>query len=227
MTWILLVEDEDGIAEVLQRNAVDYPWEIRHASDLEEARTALQEQEFSAILLDLNLPDGSGLDLCREIRSKSTIPILMLTARRDEIDRVLGLELGADDYIVKPFSLREVMARISAVLRRNSWASGPGDEGGVIRWQDLRIDESRYEVRVDSRQIRLTKTEFQLLLTLIRRPGHVFPRQTLIDSVWNGAFIQDRVVDSVIARLRRKLGAMPDGRPYIRTIHGVGYAAGE
>ena len=230
MTRVLLVEDEEGIADVLQRHAVDYSWEIVHAADLRSAREAFETGDFSAVLLDLNLPDGSGLDFCREIRTRSTVPILMLTARRDEIDRVLGLELGADDYIVKPFSPREVMARISAVLRRSSWSSDIGEtdeHGAVIRWLDLQIDESRFEVTAAARSIRLTKTEFQLLLTLVRHPGQVFPRQALIDSVWNGAFIQDRVVDSVIARLRRKLGNTPDGRPYIRTVHGIGYAAGE
>jgi len=226
MVRILLVEDEEAIADVLQRNVGDYSWEMVHASNLEQARKVLAAEEFNVILLDINLPDGSGLDLCREIRSDSTVPILMLTARRDEIDRVLGLELGADDYIVKPFSPRELMARISAVLRRENWSATPKQEGKVIRWQDLLIDESRFEVIADARAIHLTKTEFQLLLTLVRHPGQVFPREALIDSVWGGAYIQDRVVDSVIARLRRKLGPMPDGRPYIRTIHGVGYAAG-
>jgi len=228
MTRVLLIEDEEGIADVLKRHAVDYSWEIVHAPDLDSARKAFESGDFAAVLLDLNLPDGSGLDFCREIRAQSTIPILMLTARRDEIDRVLGLELGADDYIVKPFSPREVMARISAVLRRSSWSSGPEEnEEHIIRWLDLQIDESRFEVTAAARSIRLTKTEFQLLLTLVRHPGQVFPRQALIDSVWNGAFIQDRVVDSVIARLRRKLGNTPDGHPYIRTVHGIGYAAGD
>ncbi len=225
---ILLVEDEAGIADILRRTLTDLDFELVHAGTLAVAREHLGNSQFCAVLLDLSLPDGSGMDLCREIRATSTVPVLILTARRSELDRILGLELGADDYIVKPFSPREVAARVTAVLRRQNWEKGTDrSDDSVLQWRELVIDETRHEVRVDDRPVSLTRTEFAFLTTLMRRPGRVFPRQQLIDAVWDGAFIQDRVVDSVVSRLRRKLGATADGKPYIRTVHGVGYAAGE
>jgi DNA-binding response OmpR family regulator len=225
---ILLVEDEAGIADILRRTLTDLDFELVHAGTLAVAREHLGNSQFCAVLLDLSLPDGSGMDLCREIRATSTVPVLILTARRSELDRILGLELGADDYIVKPFSPREVAARVTAVLRRQNWEKGTDrSDDSVLQWRELVIDETRHEVRVDDRPVSLTRTEFAFLTTLMRRPGRVFPRQQLIDAVWDGAFIQDRVVDSVVSRLRRKLGSTPDGKPYIRTVHGVGYAAGE
>lgn len=227
MNRILLVEDEAGIADILHRAMGDAGYELVHESTLSGARNRLGNEEFAAVLLDLSLPDGNGMDLCRDIRATSTVPVLILTARRSEIDRILGLELGADDYIVKPFSPREVTARISAVLRRQSWENRPAPSSAMLVWEGLEVDEERHEVRVADHPVSLTRTEFNLLATMLRRPGRVFPRQQLIDTVWDGAFIQDRVVDSVISRLRRKLGDTSDGRPYIRTVHGVGYAVGE
>ncbi len=227
MRRVLLVEDDAAIAELLRLTLADNGYALVHAPSLAAARAALRAGTFDAILLDLSLPDGNGVDLCREVRAASTVPILILTARRSEVDRVLGLELGADDYVVKPFSPREVVARLSAVLRRQQWAQAPAVATAPIRWQGLEVDEGRREVAVDGAPVSLTRTEFDLVLTMVRRPGRVFTRDQLIDLVWHGAFIQDRVVDSVVSRLRRKLGALPDGRTYIRTVHGVGYALGE
>ena len=182
-------------------------------------------------MLDLNLPDGNGIVLCREIRRESTIPLLILTARRDEIDRVVGLEMGADDYIVKPFSPREIVARVSAVLRRQGWSSGDGaqtnDGDNAITYGGIEVDENRCQVLVDGSIISLTRTEYRLLVTLLRRPGQVYTREQIIELVWDGAYIVDRVVDSVVSRLRRKLGTLPDGRDRIRTIYSVGYSLAE
>ncbi len=218
-----MVEDESGIAECLRLPLErSYGHSLTHCSTLRDAMRAFEKGGFDAILLDLNLPDGNGIDFCRTIREKSLIPILMLTARRDEVDRILGLEIGADDYIVKPFSPREVGARINAVLRRKKWALGQDDDS-VMRHGGIVINESRMEVLVRERPVRLTKTEYNLLVTLMRRPGQVYSRAQLVDMVWEGNFIIDRVVDSVVSRLRRKLGRMDGEREWIRTVHGTGY----
>jgi DNA-binding response OmpR family regulator len=227
MRRVLLVEDEAGIADLLRLTLADGGFALDHADTLAAARARLKTTRFDVILLDLQLPDGNGIDLCREIRATSTVPIVILTARRSELDRVLGLELGADDYVVKPFSPREVVARLGAVLRRQEWAREPVEAVAVVGWQGLEVDEVRREVRVGGRPVSLTRTEFELVLVMVRRPGRVFSREQLIEVVWHGAYIQDRVVDSVVSRLRRKLGSLPDGRTYIRTVHGVGYALGE
>lgn len=233
---ILLVEDEKEIADLLLLPIKESGFNLIHCDRLSKARETFEKERFSAILLDINLPDGNGIDFCREIRSKSHVPILMITAKRDEIDRILGLEFGADDYIVKPFSPREVTARIKAVLRRTDWDkadnhdnkdTGHGDKENILNYAGLKIDYGRQEVSVDGVLLSLTKTEFDLVSTFIRRPGMVFTRDKLIEQVWEGTFIQDRVVDSVISRLRRKLGNLPDGRPRIKTVHGAGYALTE
>jgi len=227
MRRVLLVEDEVGIADLLRLTLADGGYALDHAATLAAARARLQAEAYDAVLLDLSLPDGNGIDLCRELRASSTVPILILTARRSEVDRIVGLELGADDYVVKPFSPREVVARLGAVLRRQEWAREPAEAPSPLSWHGLEVDEARREVRVDGAPVSLTRTEFELVLTMARRPGRVFSREQLIELVWHGAFIQDRVVDSVVSRLRRKLGALPDGRTYIRTVHGVGYGLGE
>jgi DNA-binding response OmpR family regulator len=222
---VLLVEDDPAIAEVLRLACVDAGLELTVAPDLATARRHLDANGWHAVLLDWNLPDGTGIDLCRELRTSSTLPILLLTARRDEIDRVLGLELGADDYIVKPFSPREVVARVRAVLRRQRWAEhGPAPEespGAVV------VDERRREVRVEGQALSLTRTEYRLVRALARSPGRVFTRAELIERAWDTAHVQDRVVDSVVSRVRRKLGSTEEGEPRIRTVHGVGYAFAE
>lgn len=227
---ILLVEDEIEIARTLEIPFANAGFSLVHCLTLEQASKTLAAESLAAILLDLNLPDGNGIDLCREIRRESTIPILILTARRDEIDRIVGLEVGADDYIVKPFSPREIVARVSAVLRRQGWSAGDGtrtDDDSAITYGGIEVDENRRQVLVDGAIISLTRTEYRLLLTLLRRPGQVYTREQIIEMVWDGAYIVDRVVDSVVSRLRRKLGTLPDGRDRIRTIYSVGYSLTE
>lgn len=228
---ILLVEDEIEIARTLEMPLADAGFSLIHCLNLAEARKTIAVESLAAILLDLNLPDGNGLELCREIRRKSTIPLLIITARRDEIDRIVGLELGADDYIVKPFSPREIVARIAAVLRRQDWSASDETRypaaNNVITYGGIEIDENRRQVVVDGSVISLTRTEYCFLLTLLRRPGQVYTREQIIELVWDGAYIVDRVVDSVVSRLRRKLGTLPDGRNRIRTIYSVGYSLAE
>ena len=221
---VLLVEDDPAIAEVLRLACADAGFELVVVSDLATARRHLDTSHWHAALLDWNLPDGTGIDLCRELRAESTLPILLLTARRDEIDRVLGLELGADDYIVKPFSPREVVARIRAVLRRQRWAESPAPEEAA---DAVVVDDRRREVRVEGQALSLTRTEYRLVHTLVRSPGRVFTRAELIERAWDAAHVQDRVVDSVVSRVRRKLGHTAEGEPRIRTVHGVGYAFAE
>lgn len=224
MARVLLVEDDGGIAGMLQLELEGAGHVVEVAPTLAAARTSLARRDPELVLLDLNLPDGSGLDLCREIRAQSTMPILILTARQGEVDRIVGLELGADDYVVKPFSPREVLARIAAILRRQGWNSSRPPSARLLHRGGLLLDMDRCEVFVHGQPVHLTRTELRLLETLARRPGRVYGRQQLIDLVWEGAFIQDRVVDSVISRLRRKLGTSESGRPFIRTVHGIGYA---
>jgi len=230
---ILLVEDEIEIARTLEIPLSDAGFSLIHCENLAAARRVLACENLVAVLLDLNLPDGSGIELCREIRQESTIPLLIITARRDEVDRVVGLEMGADDYIVKPFSPREVAARVSAVLRRQGWSVGDGVSEPhavgtqMITYAGIEVDETRRQVVVDGRPVSLTRTEYRLLVTLLKRPGQVYTRDQLIELVWDGAYIVDRVVDSVVSRLRRKLGSLPDGRDRIRTIYSVGYSLAE
>ncbi|MBN2704925.1 MAG: response regulator transcription factor [Deltaproteobacteria bacterium] len=228
MNKILLVEDEIEIARSLCEPLRAAGFTALHCPDLAAARASLERENPVAMLLDLNLPDGNGIDFCREIRRFSTVPILMLTARRDEIDRVVGLEIGADDYIVKPFSPREVAARVMAVLRRQGWSRArAGDSTAIIDYGGIEVDEARRLVTVAGLPVALTRTEYRLLLTLMRRPGQVYTREQIIDLVWDGAYIVDRVVDSVVSRLRRKLGSRSDGREWIRTVHSVGYSLTE
>jgi len=224
MSKILLIEDEAKIAQSLEFPVhMTLGHELVHCLTLEEAKAVFDDKIFDAVLLDLNLPDGNGIDFCKKIREKSSIPILIITARRDEVDRILGLELGADDYIIKPFSPREVVARINAVLRRRSWERGK-DKEVILSHCGIKIDETKREVTVNDSVINLTRTEYKLLLAMMRHPGQVYSREIIVEIVWDGIIIVDRVVDSVVSRIRRKLGKMADGKSRIRTVHGIGYA---
>jgi DNA-binding response OmpR family regulator len=172
-------------------------------------------------VLDLGLPGRDGLDVAREVRRRSETPIVMLTARGDEADRIVGLELGADDYVVKPFSPKELVARVRAVLRRTGAASRPDE---VVRAADVEIDAGTMRVRVAARPVELTPTEFQLLLTLARQPGRVFTRSQLLDAV-HGVAIEsyERAIDAHVKNIRRKIEPVPGSPRYVQTVHGVGY----
>ena len=219
---ILLIEDEPDIRKTLEYNIAREGYDVITAPSLSEGRNHLNSSSFSLILLDLMLPDGSGLDLCREIKSdkeKIATPIIILTAKDDEVDKVVGFELGADDYVTKPFSVRELILRIKAVLKRGERKQ----ENLEVQRQfgDLLIDVDSHEVFVNDQSITLTALEFKLLRQLVDRRGRVQSRDQLLSDVWGySADVTTRTVDTHIKRLREKLGSM--GK-YVQTIRGVGY----
>jgi DNA-binding response OmpR family regulator len=220
---VLLVEDERAIteplAEALERDGFIPAVAGTAAEAMEKARGSTPD----LVLLDIGLPDGSGLDVCRELRRETEIPIIMLTARGAEADRVAGLELGADDYIVKPFSAREVMARVRAVLRRTSSGAGAnGDEPMTIG--ELSLDPAKHEVRLGDEQMELSRKEFELLRVLMENAGSVITREALIEQVWDmNWFGSTKTLDVHISGLRRKLDDDPKQPRYIHTLRGVGF----
>ena len=222
MKRILVVEDESRIARLVRDYLEDAGFEVLVAGDGEVALASARRSRPDLVVLDLGLPGRDGLDVARTLRQTSSVPIVMLTARGEEIDRVVGLELGADDYVVKPFSPKELVARVRAVLRRTDAARAGGSE--VLRVADVEVDVPRMRVSVGGRPVELTSTEFQLLAVLVREPGRVFTRSQLLDAVHGVAFDSyERAVDAHVKNIRRKLEPTP-GRPrYLLTVHGVGY----
>ena len=219
---ILIIEDEPDIRKTLEYNISREGYEVACASSLSEGRQKLESASFSLLLLDLMLPDGSGLDLFREVKqdkSKSSMPVIILTAKDDEVDKVVGFELGADDYVTKPFSVRELILRVKAVLKRGVSKS---DNVEVQRqFGELKIDVDSHEVFVNDEPISLTALEFKLLRQLVDRRGRVQSRDQLLSDVWGySSDVTTRTVDTHIKRLREKLGDM--GK-YVQTIRGVGY----
>ena len=224
---ILMVEDEESItvplAEALDREGFD----TRVAGTVAEALEHAEASMPDLVLLDVMLPDGSGYDVCRSLRERSRVPIIMLTARGEETDRIVGLELGADDYIVKPFSAREVAARIRAVLRRTGDApqppSGPAGDG-PLEIGPVRVDRARREARVGGEEVDLTRKEFELLGLLMSEAGTVITRERLIDEVWDtNWFGSTKTLDVHVSSLRRKLGDDSQQPRFIHTVRGVGF----
>ena len=219
---ILIIEDEPDIRKTLVYNIAREGYDVTTASSLSEGKQHIDLASFSLIILDLMLPDGSGLDLCRDIKSdanKSNIPIIILTAKDDEVDKVVGFELGADDYVTKPFSVRELILRIKAVLKRGK--TQPESLEIKRQFGELVIDIESHETFVNNKPIVLTALEFKLLLQLIDRRGRVQSRDQLLSDVWGySTDVTTRTVDTHIKRLREKLGPM--GK-YVQTIRGVGY----
>ena len=219
---ILIIEDEPDIRKTLEYNISREGYKVVSASSLSEGKEQINSSDFSLILLDLMLPDGSGLDLCREIKSdkdKSPTPIIILTAKDDEVDKVVGFELGADDYVTKPFSVRELILRIKAILKRGE--SKKETLEVQRQFGELTMNIDSHEVFVNSEQIILTALEFRLLRQLVDRRGRVQSRDQLLSDVWGySAEVTTRTVDTHIKRLREKLGTM--GK-YVQTIRGVGY----
>ena len=220
---ILIIEDEPDIRRNLEYNLGREGFNASSVGSLDEANEKLKSKKFDLILLDLMLPDGSGLDLCKKIKSNSeteATPIIILTAKDDEVDKVVGFELGADDYVTKPFSVRELILRIKAILKRSDTKTKEVVE--VERqFGDLKIDVDSHEVHVDSKLIELTALEFRLLKELVDKRGRVQSRDQLLSEVWGyNAEVTTRTVDTHIKRLREKLGSM--GK-YVQTIRGVGY----
>jgi DNA-binding response OmpR family regulator len=222
VTKILVVEDEAKIARLVRDYLEHAGFEAEVVGDGDAALASARRSRPDLVVLDLGLPGRDGLDVARVLRRTSTVPIVMLTARGDEIDRVVGLELGADDYVVKPFSPKELVARVRAVLRRTQAAHAGGPE--VLRVADVEVDLPRMRVSVGGRPVELTPTEFQLLWALMREPGRVFTRGQLLDAVHGVAFESyERAIDAHVKNLRKKLEPTP-GRPrYLLTVHGVGY----
>ena len=221
MTTVLVVEDEIEIARVVRDYLDKAGFEVIVVGDGGSAIASVRSAKPDLLVLDLGLPGRDGLDVAREIRRWSNTPIVMLTARGDETDRVVGLELGADDYVVKPFSPKELVARIRAVLRRTR-AAERGAE--VMRAADVVIDTGKMRVTVAGRPVELTPTEFQLLSTLVAEPGRVFTRGQLLDAV-HGVAIEsyERAIDAHVKNIRRKIEPEPGSPRYLLTIHGVGY----
>lgn len=223
MPKVLIVDDEPRIVDLARDYLEHAGFEVVTAADGEAALATARDRQPDLVVLDLGLPGIDGLDVTRELRRESAIPIVMLTARDDELDRVLGLELGADDYITKPFSPRELVARVKAVLRRTT-ERAPEPDGDEIRAGDIRLQVERMRVDVDGRDVELTPTEFKLLETLARQPGRIFTRSQLLDAIHGVAFESyERAIDAHIKNLRRKIE--PDARRprYIFTVYGVGY----
>ncbi len=225
MKTILVIEDEPGIAVLIRDYLEHAGFAVLTAGDGAGGLALARARRPEAIVLDLGLPTLDGLDVVRSIRRDSTVPIVIVTARGDEVDRITGLELGADDYVVKPFSPKELVARVRAVLRRAE-ATPVTDER--ISVGDLELDLARRRVRAAGRAVSLTPTEFELLATLAREPGRVWTRSQLLDAVHGFSFESyERAIDGHVRNLRRKLepAAAPSG--YVRTVHGVGYALEE
>jgi two-component system response regulator RegX3 len=218
---VLLVEDEASISEPFSRALAREGFAPIVVSTVAQARAALAERDPDIVLLDLMLPDGDGRELARELRACSQLPIIMLTARGSEIDRVVGLELGADDYVVKPFAAAEVIARIRAVLRR-SRRSEPAAEKLIVG--DVTVDVAARRAWLSGRELSLTRKEFDLLARLARSAGHVVTREDLMNDVWDeNWFGSTKTLDVHITALRRKLGEGPAAPRHIQTVRGVGF----
>jgi two-component system alkaline phosphatase synthesis response regulator PhoP len=219
---ILVVEDEMKIAGLVRDYLEHAGFEVIVVGDGEAALASARGTRPDLVVLDLGLPGRDGLDVTRELRRTSSVPIVMLTARGDESDRLVGLELGADDYVVKPFSPKELVARVRAVLRRTEAAGKDGAE--VLRVGDVEVDVPRMRVAVGGRPIDLTATEFQLVATMARQPGRVFTRSQLLDAVHGVAFESyERAIDAHVKNIRRKVEPVPSRPRYLLTVHGVGY----
>jgi two-component system response regulator RegX3 len=222
---ILMVEDEPSITEPLAEALGREGFATRVAPTVADALSAAEEEMPDLVLLDVMLPDGSGYDVARALRERSKVPIIMLTARGEETDRIVGLELGADDYIVKPFSAREVAARIRAVLRRaGDTPTEPAAKEGPTEVGAVRLDRDRREASVDGSPLDLTRKEFELLELLIREAGSVISRERLIDEVWDtNWFGSTKTLDVHVSSLRRKLGDDSQSPRFIHTVRGVGF----
>jgi two-component system response regulator RegX3 len=219
---ILLVEDEPAIAEAVAYALKDAGFEVDAVSDGGEALEASRRLDYDLMILDLLLPGMSGLNVCRTVRAESDLPILMLTARETELDRVIGLETGADDYVTKPFSLAELVSRVRALLRRR--ALDLSRNSGVRTVGSLRLDVNHHAATVDDRALQLTPSEFRLLSLLATEPGRVFTREELVRHLWQSDFLGDRrAIDVHISNLRRKLEPNPRQPRRLVTVRGSGY----
>lgn len=224
MTKILIVEDEASFSEALQFLLEKEGFEVSVAEDGREAIAKFEANGADLVLLDLMIPEISGTEVCRIIRTKSQVPIIMLTAKDAEIDKVVGLELGADDYVTKPYSSRELLARIKAVLRRNTAGGELIEEGSILSEGSIKMDLDKHQVTINSNPIALPLKEFELLEFLLRNSGRVLTRNQLIDRVWGSDYFGDtKTLDVHIKRLRSKIEIDPANPVIIHTIRGLGY----
>jgi DNA-binding response OmpR family regulator len=223
---ILLVDDEQSIQTLLSYPLQKDGYDVVCASDGREALARFGESTFDLVVLDVMMPRLDGLEVCRRLRAKSTVPIIMLTARAEEVDKVVGLELGADDYITKPFSMREFRSRVKAALRRSSWAQRPAEHGDdrPLEVGDMRIDFAKRTVRVRGEDVQVTYVEFEILRALACNPGRVFTREMLLTRIWgDSAFRDPRTIDVHIRHLREKIELDAKDPEYLFTVRGVGY----
>ena len=221
---ILLVDDVEPVQKLLTYPLERDGYRVVQARDGEEALRRFDEERIDLVVLDVMLPKLDGLEVCKRLRSGSAVPIIMLTARDDEVDKVLGLELGADDYITKPFSIREFRSRVRAVLRRAAGVRQDLSGSEAIEVDGLRIEPARRAVEVGGEPVELTYVEFELLRTLATRPGHVFSRQRLLEEIWGSADYRDpRTIDVHVRHLREKLELDPSDPQFLLTVRGVGY----
>ncbi|HST70619.1 MAG TPA: response regulator transcription factor [Solirubrobacterales bacterium] len=223
-TRILLVDDEQSIQTLLSYPLRKDGYHVTSALDGAEALRRFEEGRFDLVILDLMLPQMGGVEVCRQLRSRSQVPIIMLTAKGSETDKVAGLEVGADDYITKPFSMREFRSRVKAALRRSRMGAETKEGGGAIECDDLTIDFDRRMVTLAGEEIKVTYVEFEILGALARSPGRVLTRETLLEHVWGDSDYRDpRTVDVHIRHLREKLEQDPKEPEYLFTVRGVGY----
>jgi len=214
---ILIVEDELKLSSLLQDYLIQSGFEVTCLHDGADVQPWLAEHHTNLVLLDIMLPNKSGVDICKDIRKHSQLPVIMITAKVDEIDRLLGLELGADDYICKPFSPREVVARSKAVLRRSEGKDKPADRGLVL-------DIDTYKAMIHGTDLHLTAVEFQLLKVLSDQPGRIFSRSVLVDKIYSdGRVVSDRTIDSHIKKLRKKISVVVPDEELIHSLYAVGY----
>lgn len=226
---ILVVDDDPHIVEILEFSLTSAGFAVTTAASGEEALDRFREQAPALVVLDIGLPGRDGLWVCQRIREENQTPILFLSARDEEVDRVMGLTIGGDDYVTKPFSPRELTARVRAILRRGGPAAvpAPADSGEAGKWRNgrLRLDPEAHTAYWDEGEVELTATEFQLLKTLLARPSKVFTRDELLDLVYRDTVVSDRTIDSHILHIRKKFGTR-GGKDVIQTQHGVGYKLG-
>jgi DNA-binding response OmpR family regulator len=221
---ILLVDDEDAVQKLLTYPLERDGYRVVSARDGEEALERFGQEHIDLVVLDIMLPKLDGLEVCKRLRATSQVPIIMLTARDDELDKVVGLELGADDYITKPFSIREFRSRVRALLRRAAVSTAALEDSEKISADGLVIDLGRRSVEVAGEPVQLTYVEFEILRTMASRPGHVFTRRILLEQLWGDASYRDpRTIDVHIRHLREKLEADAHDPRFILTVRGVGY----
>jgi DNA-binding response OmpR family regulator len=221
---ILLVDDEQAVQKLLAFPLHQEGYEVVPATTGQEALDRFRENEFDLVVLDIMLPQVDGLEVCRRLRARSSVPIIMLTAKSEEIDKVLGLELGADDYITKPFSLREFRSRVKAALRRAGMAGAETEDERPIEARDLRIDPAKRSVTLRGAPIQTTYVEFEILSAMAASPGRVYTRDMLLARVWGDSAYRDpRTIDVHIRHLREKIEADAKEPEYIFTVRGVGY----